>query len=521
MAKKLLILALGVVLAMSFVMPVMAETKVEFSGHYRARYFYDYNLNLSGHEDNTSQSNTFDQRFRIEPKFIVSDALNFQMRINAINSRWGANSATYAYTGAFANDSFDVERAFMEITTSFGRFRIGRMSTGASGLSALGYSGGRFAAKVGYLENLPFDSEGPAQRIMYLGAFGDFNMAIVYSKLTENDQNNAGSQANAVGAPAAFYGYDDDRDDLAMVFGYKWGFGAANVTLYYQRNRAGGSEVGGTVPAWAVYGLVAPGYDSDIYFIQPAARFFLGPVNINTEVRYQWANFKYNRFMRGVNNPLVTGVDDFNADGWGIYLDAIYDFGPGEVGMMFVWTSPIDLGPSRTGFVGPWGDQRRTGIVTTGADFTPFFVAYSQGTNSWLNGQALSGNINPNAGVLNSNNHWLLGAWVDYSITDALMLHGALGYMQLNSVHAPEYQNIGGVMVQRADWKKDYGWEVDFGLTYDIMEGLRYTTIFGYFFAGNAAKMGAVSPVAYGNRATVSADIGNAWSWMNEIRIDF
>jgi len=521
MAKRFLILALGVVLAMSFVMPVMAETKVEFSGHYRARYFYDYNLNLSGHSDNTSQSNRFDQRFRIEPKFIVSDALNFQMRINAINSVWGANTATYTYTGVAANDSFDVERAFMEITTSFGRFRIGRMSTGASGLSSLGYSGGRFAAKVGYLESLPFDTEGPAQRIMYLAAFGDFNFAAVYSKLTELDRTNAGSQANAPGVASVLPGYDDDRDDLALVFGYKWGFGAANLTLYYQRNRAGGTEIAGTVPAWAGYGMAMTGYDSDIYFIQPAARFFLGPVNINTEVRYMWSNNRYNKYMRGLNLPWITGVDDYTADGWGIYLDAIYDFGPGEVGAMFLWTSPVDVGPSITGFTGAWGDQRRTGIVATGGDFTPFFVAYSQGTASWLRGQSLSGNVNPFAGVLNSSNHWMIGGWVDYNITDALMIHGSLGYMQLQSVPAPEWQNIGGIMVQRATYSKDYGWEADIALTYDIMEGLRYTTIFGYFFAGDAAKEGAVAPVAYGNRAAASPDVGNAWSWMNEIRIDF
>ena len=42
------------------------------------------------------QSNYFDQRFRIEPKFIVSDALSLNLRINAINgSRWGDANGGY------------------------------------------------------------------------------------------------------------------------------------------------------------------------------------------------------------------------------------------------------------------------------------------------------------------------------------------------------------------------------------------------------------------------------------------
>ena len=473
MAKKWFILALGVLLLVAFTAPVMAETKVEFSGSYRVRYFFDQNLSMASESDREWQSNYFDQRFRIEPKFIVSDALSLTLRINAINgSRWGdangiyGGQATYAYGGVNSNEGFDLERCYMTIVTNFGAFIVGRTTGGAAGLAPLGYYGGRFADATGFNESDPFDNEGPTHRIIYQLPVGNFKITALYEKVIEQDWRNQGNQANAgwpAPAPAAAPGYDDDADMFVLVPQYQWSTGVANMTLVYQRNHATNEQV---TPFAA---------DVDLYFIDIAAIQSFGPFSMHFEGQYRWGTREFDRWFLPDSNLFP----DIDFEGWGIYLDGIYNFGPGEVGLLFMYTQGTD--PNWTA-----GDTL-DGQLAVGGDHAPFLVAYDRGVNSGVGGTQ---------GVANAANHWNLGLWCDYDITEAMMLHAAVGYFQINETPA--------------NWGEHFGWELDLGFTWQLMDGLRYTTMFGYFFPGN-----------YNEGGNAANEYGNAWAWKNELQLSF
>ena len=470
MAKKWVIVVLGVLLLAAVAAPVMAETTLEFSGSYRVRYFFDQNLSMASESDKEYQSNYFDQRFRIEPRFIVSDALSLTLRINAINgSRWGdangiyGGQATYLYGGAPSNEGFDLERCYMTIITNFGTFLVGRTTGGAQGLAPLGYYGGRFAAATGFNESDPFDSEGPTHRIIYELPVGNFKITAVYEKIVEQDWRNTGNQAAIAAAP----GRDDDSDAFLLVPQYEWGSGVANMTLFYARNHSNNEPnfwATGTAPA-----------DIDLYYVDLAAIQSFGPFTLHFEGQYRWGTLEFDPWI--VAGP----VTDMDFQGWGFYIDGIYNFGPGEVGLLFMYTQGPD--PGATVF------DTQQGQLTTGADHAPFLVAYDRGVFS------------PNTagwdqGVANNSNHWNLGLWCDYDISETMMLHSALGYFRMDEV--PQ------------SWGENFGWEIDLGFTWRLMDGLRYSTMFGYFFSGN-----------YNEGGNANNDYGNAWSWKNELQLSF
>jgi hypothetical protein len=470
MMKKWFIVALGVLLLVAFTAPVMAETKVEFSGSYRVRYFYDQNLSMASESDREWQSNYFDQRFRIEPKFIVSDALSLTMRINGINgSRWGdANGAygpqaTYAYGGGNADSSFDIERCYMTIITNFGAFLVGRVSGGAAGLAPLGYYGGRFADATGFNESDPFDSEGPTHRIIYQIPIGNFKLTALYEKIVEQDWRNTGNQAPVAVNP----GWDDDSDAFALVPQYQWATGVANMTLFYARNHSNNEP-----NFWATG--VGP-RDINLYFVDVAVIQAFGPFSMHFEGQYRWGTMDWDRWI------VPNTVPDLDFQGWGVYLDGIYNFGPGEVGLLFMYTQ----GPDPDANI----NDVQAGQLAVGADHTPFLVAYDRGVFS-------ANTAGWTQQVANNSNHWNLGLWCDYNITEAMMVHGAIGYFQINE--APDA------------WGEHFGWEIDLGFNWLLMDGLRYSSMVGYFFAGD-----------YNEAGNGANEYGNAWAWKNELQLSF
>jgi hypothetical protein len=479
--KKLLILALGVVLLVSFSVPVLAETKVTFKGSYRVRYFYRSNMNLRNSSSQQRQANFFDQRFRIEPAFIVSDNLQLNMRINAINgNRWGQAASGYGYSnyddavGTKWDSSFDVERCWMTIRTSFGAFLVGRVTAGAAGLMALGYSGGMFANTTGFNESAPFDSEGPSHRIIYQLPIGNFQITALYQKQREMDD------ANNPEAPGGVtVGYDEDMDLFVVVPQFKWSTGVTNVTMVYARDRSNNRiwNPGGADPTGAV------AYDLDWFFIDPALILNFGPFSMHFEAQYRWGQFRPDRFI--YPNTNVNPNTKFS--GWGAYWDGIYTYGPGQAGLMvgYFEGSKFDSGTYTTG-------SALRGQVRSGADHAPFLVAYGGGAS--INGY-ITGAAGVNGSLGNSNNHWMVGAWWDHNITEKMMVHAALGYFE--RLKSPSGVN------------KFYGWEVDLGYTWNIMDGLRYTTMVGYFVPGKWHKYGT------GN------SLGNAWAWKNQLQLSF
>ncbi|MBF0530808.1 MAG: hypothetical protein HQK55_16380, partial [Deltaproteobacteria bacterium] len=79
MLKKYLILALGMILIVAFAASAMADTKVDFSGTFRVRAFYNNNFTLQGKSAWESKRSYLDQRLRIDLKLMPTENLTLNL----------------------------------------------------------------------------------------------------------------------------------------------------------------------------------------------------------------------------------------------------------------------------------------------------------------------------------------------------------------------------------------------------------------------------------------------------------
>ena len=382
--RKILLLLLSLSLAIAFEFTALAETKVVMEGMYRVRYNYLYNRLLQGDDDRKDMSSFFNQKFELAPSFIVSDNLALHMKIVGANDNiWGhaANAEAYDPPDNAANgiDDFEIEHLYMEIGTPFGTFSVGRMSGGEAGLSSLGYTGGMFAAETELNNSNPFDNEGPSQQIGWEQSFGDFTLAASYTKTAEQDDQNNGVQTPTVLGPGytsvgyTTPGYDDDLDEFSITGTYQWKSGAANLEFAYARDRYGNQDWNNTSSFDDL-----PLGDVDQFSLNPAAVVRFGPVGVHFEAMYMWGQYRPDRQIV----PDNTFYPKVNYHGWGAYIDAVYTYGPGQVGLMFSTVEGPDADEIAYGTAG--ADTSVRGRLGIGGDFEPFIVAFGAGGH--LNG---------------------------------------------------------------------------------------------------------------------------------------
>ena len=492
--KKLLILALGAFLVVAFTTAAMAETKVNFKGTYRVRAFYNNNFKLNNESDDESKSSYFDNRLRLDFQLMPSDNLTMNIGLTTENWRWGKNGA-----GAFAtrpttnqtNDgvvSFEIRYAYMDIKTGYGLFQVGRMPGDAAGLATLGWTGTWLGS--GFLDDVADSSR---DRIAYELPMGNFKLIAVYEKKHELDDGTGNLGGRTVNK------YDQDWDSWSITPVYRFSNGGVACTFSYDKmnSQFRDLESSAVITDWlpvpvqqATAGLGGTS-DIDAYYwkVNPAVALNFGPVGIHVEAAYLNGKAQW-------NNPAgtpatwtdpTTGIrydikDEVDLQTWAFYTDVTYTFGPGLAGIQYAYISGDESNY----------DYDVDGLLPLGGDFTPFLIVYDRGLSfagTAPNGQAM--NINDQA------NQWMVGGWVDYSVTEDLMLHAALGYFAVNEI-------------PNKNWDKHVGTEFDLGLKYNIMANLSYQLDLGYFWTGDYYKMGVSTN-----------DVGNAYCVKNTLQISF
>ncbi len=376
--KKIVVFCLAMLLVFSFVTLAAAETKVDFSGYYRVRGFYNNNFNLANDSDNESKSSYFDQRFRLGVKLRPADNLVMNLNLQALkDNKWGTQASGLTWKNkpgtlgngagdAEYNSSFEVYRAYMQVKTGFGQFDLGRMSAGTGGLALAGYG----ASPIG-ADRCPFDNEGPRHRIKYTMSSGPFWMTAGYDKFIEKDSD-----------PALNPGGEQelDQDGIFILPKYTFSNGSVNLLFVYNINNS------------------VPGEKIKFYLINPGLRMVFGQFSINTEFQYMSGDMD---------------VADVDLEGLGFYFDANWNYGQGELGAWYLWVQGDD----------DLADNKRKGMFGSGVDFCPLLLAYDIGGLGVLD-------------LNNAANHWSLGMWLDHNITEKLLLHAAVGYIKMNETKA-------------------------------------------------------------------------------------
>ncbi|MFH1137763.1 MAG: hypothetical protein V1816_16975 [Pseudomonadota bacterium] len=371
----------------------------------------------------------------------------------------------------------------MSFNTPLGRFSVGRMSGGEGGRASLGRGDGLFGERNNFYE------ASPRNVVRFSRQRDSWRLAVAYEKSPEKNFSSGLSESRVeefwIRPQFEYYGMDVNI--------------GVNLRLAYNRDRGGelsikssfSNSAAGPGARYATAGMAprlspAPGDPESAVFIYggrtdlfdfwPAAVFEAGPFAFHASLRYRLGQVQ-------PANAAGSNLDKIRLEGLGLYADAVVDLYWGRLGLGWLSLTGNET-VKNSGFTpsGLGRTEKMTNLARTGAGYTPLLVAYDYGLE--------------NAGLYDSANHWSVVAWWDQSLTEEIMLHAAYGYIAVNQ--APD--NV----------KRDYGHEIDSGLSARLYRSSVFTTTFGYFFPGE-----------YFRRHNQTGKMNDAYVWKNELEIRF
>ncbi|MDR3205291.1 MAG: hypothetical protein LBV23_11235 [Deltaproteobacteria bacterium] len=465
--KKFLALFLGAILVANAA-PSLAASKIDFSGYFKI--FHSDESNFTRHWDNNQrdEDHYFANKIQMNVSIKPTDDIEIRWVIRGPdNYRWGA---TAVGTGALTN--VITRSLHVKIKQPWGTFYVGRIADNlpgnVGGLYTLGYRK-KWGNEWLHPDNI-FDISAPVDGIAYDHDFGNgWGLQAYYAKW--NHYTPLAYITSAAGVTTQ-NGTDKDRD--RDVFGieprYKWDGGGASLGIEYIRNM---NTNGATVTS--NYGII----------FNPAFMHKWGAFSIHFEGKVGWGKTKF------VGNTTTKSA------GLGLYLDANYDYGSGDVTLMGFY---ID-GTKRNGKVNNLFDL---------GDFAPFIVAFNKaayGQGTWTRGSGWTGSGNQGWGTVGNRasasnstepktNIWGVGLLGNQSLNDDIKFNYGFGYF--------------GLVRANPGWSKSLGFEIDLGATFQLLDNLQFESQFGYMFSGNAYK-----------RAVSGPSPKDTFTWLNVLAVTF
>jgi hypothetical protein len=173
------------------------------------------------------------------------------------------------------------------------------------------------------------------------------------------------------------------------------------------------------------------------------------------EVEFQYENGT----IEADDNTIDIGAGlgkDVDVESLGFMADVGMTMDKLDVGMMFIYGSgdDDDRDDGDLENLGQLGEQFQPYNILTGAS-TGMMVHDFHGANEDM---ALAGIIS-------------LGVHADFAVSDHLSVNSALAYARAES--------------ERSGFDDEYGWEIDLGVSYELMDNLTYQVDFGYLVTGD------------------------------------
>jgi hypothetical protein len=464
MMRKFLLFCLALVMA-TVAVPAFAATSVEFSGYLNV--FHENLVNFNRDTDPNVEKDSdsfFANKLQVSLKIHPTDDITVHWTMRSVPyTRWGAigiGGGGPDTTGIFTRN------LYAEVRQPWGTLIIGRTADGTAtnvgGLNSLGY-----APAWGYefLYANPFDIADQVDGLAWSKEFDNgFALAAFYTKDKLQD-------GNPINNPPNPNVKDQDRDRFGIEPRYSWGTGGVSLGLVYIRDMTLTDTINGNPYTVSKY---------NEFHLNPAFANAWGPFSIHFEADIAWGKATFTED----GNP--TSTDTGKAVGLGLYLDAVYNYGAGDI-TLATWYVDGDA----------YNDVDKGHDLVTMGDFAPFLVAY----HGWTLGTGNHDNLLPNSNYVNNGNdngnHWGIGILGNHAITDDIAINYGLGYFRLV---APQFENQG----------KTLGFEIDLGARFQILDNLHFETLFGYMFNGNAYRL------AGDNR-----DPDDTFAWSNVLTVDF
>ncbi len=169
----------------------------------------------------------------------------------------------------------------------------------------------------------------------------------------------------------------------------------------------------------------------------------------------------------------IAGVqEDQDVDAMAVMLDGSGQFDKLNVGLMYFWAEGQDddiLTDADADVTAAMNSALEDGL---GDDFNPYYILTGDLTGM-LNSDVFNADPNMTTSGVNA-----IGVHSDFQVSDQLSLHGAIGYAWADTTDVVEAAY--GVSVD-----DEYGWEIDLGAKYKLLDNLTYEVHAAYFNTGD------------------------------------
>ncbi|MDR1111485.1 MAG: hypothetical protein LBP92_12550 [Deltaproteobacteria bacterium] len=465
---------LGVLVALlALSAPSLAATAIDFSGYLKVFHANHDNYLRSADSAGRDSESYFINKFQLNVDIMPTDDISIHWVMRSIwPERWGRFAAG---NGGGPGTSLYTRSLHARIAQPWGTVYIGRVADNlpgnVGGLYNLGYRR-TWGSEFLYGSNV-FDLSAPVDSVAYDKDFDNgFGLIVFYSKDAIDPRTGS--------SVAPMQRRDHAKDHFGVEPRYQWDGGGVALGIEYVRDMTRTAKAGALLANDATA-------DSDYaVFVNPAVTHAWGPFSLSFEGKVGFGRTSFRDDLDPSRSARV------RRKGLGLYLDANYDYGAGDVSLLGFYAD----GTGRN-------DKSSHGLVGLG-DFSPFLVAFNRqgfGNGTWANSNnGWIGSSVPNAGDRGNdeiNNIWGAGLLGNHSLNDAIRLNYGIGAFRLvNQTYANQSKNL--------------GLELDAGATFQIIDNLSFETQFGYLFNGDAYKVPASSK-----------DPKNTFSWMNVMAITF
>jgi hypothetical protein len=571
--RKLLILAVAALLTVALAAPSFAaETTI--TGSYRIRGVMDYNWDkdakgmtpappfpVAGGDD--LYTGYFDQRFRLTITHTRSEFLKAVVSIDLVEDMWGQQRNFRMNNTGDGTDGF-INTAYIQFITKIGLFKLGTDGSSRFGMGTWSDSGLRgngsnnagvtwgikvdnFVATVSYVKYVDFIDTVIDNAAGYPAGFLQVWPGPSFSGV--NNLGGSGSDFRDADVDTYVITAHYMSDNYKVGFLYQlirdpFGIGASYLVPGLRDFGSFAGEVFGyaAVPAFGAHWPAPAGtadvgfgragmYDSWLHVaaIYADLKFLDGKLRFKGEYDRIWGTGEltgrggsYNALLTASAVPAPYRLPgDLKVDGHTVYADLSSDFDIAKVGVAFLYGS----GEKHWR---PYA-QHHFDFHTTGNDDFNWGNVIVPGDSQLLGSNAPLGLGNNPENVTSVKLYWSVnpmekldihGAFIWAKYTQPVGRYAMWNFAPYQPFygHPMNYTNPNGPVpdYMPAGASDDLGWEIDLGMTYEIMEGLSLNSEFGVLFTGDAFDYMTGNPLA-----PVHNDWGAIYRWVNTLSYEF
>ena len=397
------------------------------TGMYQAEGYYLDTADGAGfnpYDDEHSSDSYWVHTFIMKPTLKVNDKITMKADVRALkDTDWGSTGGTTSSQGIAGDRDLDIHKIYMEYMSPIGKFRVGRTAA---------------AAWQGAYLNNPTN----ADRIYFFPKMDKpWGSYVFMQKANENDRADSDN--------------DSDRDIYEACVYYtakdtKW---AVGYNLYNDKRA---SDTG--VPTTS--------YDAQYHRVKGYVKQNIADLWVEAEIAYEfgdWMDYDVETIgdTEDVDVDTLSFMAAVGTSFDNLKVSALYFYAQGDDDLTDYDKEDALGGPASDG---------------TGDGFNPYYILTGDHTGM-LNSDETGDDVNmATAGV------HCIGVSADLAVSDKLTLHGAFAY-----AWAADEDGVSdaAVLLGGTSIDDEYGWEVDLGAKYKLLDNLTYEVRAAYMDTGD------------------------------------